>query len=245
METYGLIGQSLSHSFSAEYFNQKFITEKIKAQYLNFPLKTIADFNQLLKEHPNLRGINVTIPYKTAIIPFLLQLDDEAKCINAVNCISFNAQQELIGHNTDYIGFWRSIAPVIQHRKNQKALILGNGGAAKAVKYAFDINNIEYTIVNRTQSSTSIQYNQLNEALIHEHQIIVNTTPLGTYPNIEETPAIPFEFITDQHILYDLIYNPSTSSFLKKGLEKNAVVKNGYEMLLLQAEAAWEIWNKK
>lgn len=241
MQEYGIIGKSLQHSFSPKYFNDKFAALHLDAQFLAFELKQIKDFPELLKNNRNLKGLCITIPYKESIIAYLDILDKSAQQIGAVNCIQFKDNQ-LIGYNTDIIGFKQSLQPLL-HAHHNKALILGTGGAAKAIQQALIALNITFTIVSRTENENCITYAQLNEDIIKAHTIIINCTPLGTFPNIDEKINIPYNFIGHQHIMYDLIYNPALTSFLKAGAQQGAVIKNGLEMLHLQAEANWVLWN--
>lgn len=237
MRTFGLIGKDLSHSFSKNYFTKKFLSENITdAEYLNFELKNISDFKLLINKN-NLSGLNVTIPYKESIIPFLDELSEAAKQIGAVNTIQF-INNKLTGHNTDYIGFTETILPLL--KKENNALILGNGGASKAIQFALNRLNIQYKIVSR---NTSFNYLDISKEITEYHNIIINTTPLGTFPNTEEKPPIPYELLNKNHVLYDLVYNPAETQFLKLGKQKNCQVKNGLEMLKKQAEASWNIWN--
>lgn len=237
MRTFGLIGKDLSHSFSKNYFTKKFLSENITdAEYLNFELKNISDFKLLINKN-NLSGLNVTIPYKESIIPFLNELSEAAKQIGAVNTIQF-INNKLTGHNTDYIGFTETILPLL--KKENNALILGNGGASKAIQFALNRLNIQYKIVSR---NTSFNYLDISKEITEYHNIIINTTPLGTFPNTEEKPPIPYELLNKNHVLYDLVYNPAETQFLKLGKQKNCQVKNGLEMLKKQAEASWNIWN--
>ena len=236
MRTFGLLGKSLEHSFSASYFNEKFYKEGVDAEYLSFELENIQDFKNLINEK-QLSGLNVTIPYKESIIPFLDKLSNEAKIIGAVNTVQF-INGKTIGHNTDFIGFSNSIKPLLDGRKS--ALILGDGGAAKAVKYALDLLNIDFKTVNR---NTSFDYSDITLQTAEFYDIIINTTPLGTHPNTIEFPKIPYENLNSNHLLFDLIYNPSETKFLKYGKAKGATIKNGLEMLQIQAEESWNIWN--
>jgi shikimate dehydrogenase len=242
MKVYGLIGYPLSHSFSKGFFAEKFARENIKdCIYESFPLPAITEFNPLLASQPDLCGLNVTIPYKEAVIPFLDELSPAAAQIKAVNCIRF-IDGVKTGFNTDAIGFRRSLEPLLkEHHTN--ALILGTGGAAKAVQYVFEALDIPYKLVSRKASPGTVTYDQLDAEVMEEHTIIINTTPLGMFPNTEEAPELPYGFLTPQHLLYDLIYNPAITSFLKQGADNGATIKNGHEMLLMQAEASWEIWN--
>lgn len=237
MRTFGLIGKSLEHSFSSQYFNEKFFKEGITdTQYLNFELKDISEFKQLIEKN-KLSGLNITIPYKESIIPFLDELNEEAKEIGAVNTIQFS-NGKTIGHNTDHIGFTNSIQPLLEGRN--KAIILGDGGAAKAIKYALKKLNIEYKTINR---NTSFDYLDITKQITGYYTIIINTTPVGSYPDINDFPKIPYEYLNQNYLLFDLIYNPNETKFLAYGKAKNAQTKNGLEMLQLQAEESWNIWN--
>jgi len=241
-QTFGLIGKVLSYSFSKKYFEQKFLEEGLSnCVYENFELEEIAAFAHLIKNTTNLKGLNVTIPYKTKVIPFLDELDEAAKAIGAVNTIK-PIDGKLFGYNTDVVGFKNSIKPLLQ-KHHTKALILGTGGAAKAVKYVFGKMGIGYQSVSRSKKEAVITYSNINEAILKEHYIIINTTPLGTFPAVENCPALPYKHLNHKHLLYDLVYNPTKTTFLKKGKEKGATIKNGLEMLELQAEASWNIWN--
>ena len=237
MKTFGLIGKSLSHSFSSSYFNEKFFKEKItNTEYLNFELNDINEFPQLIKKQ-NLSGVNVTLPYKESIIPFLDELSENVKRIGSVNTIQIS-NGKLIGHNTDIIGFKQSITPLLAERNT--ALILGNGGAAKAVKFVFNQLNISHKTINR---NSSFDYSDITLQIIDFNTIIVNTTPLGMIPEIKNYPQIPYELLTEKHLLFDLIYNPKETLFLKYGRANKACTKNGLEMLQIQAETSWKIWN--
>ena len=249
MKKYGLIGYPLTHSFSKSFFNQKFESEHIDAEYINFEIPTITDFKNVLKQNPTLNGINVTIPYKTQVIPFLDELTDNAKAIGAVNVIKLTkgyfGQTKLVGHNTDILGFKQSIEPLLDPTKHKKALILGTGGASKAIFHGLKQLGIESIFVSRTPIKDGLTYNDLTPAIIEAHTVIVNTTPVGMFPHSDACPDIPYEHITDQHLLYDLLYNPDETLFMKKGKQQGAEVKNGLEMLLLQAFAGWKIWTEK
>ena len=241
MKQFGLIGKSLDHSFSKSYFENKFITEHIQnASYSNFPLEYIEEFKSLIKKK-TFSGLNITIPYKTSIIPFLNELSEEAKAIGAVNTIHFK-NDKLIGYNTDYIGFHNAIKPFLKSTMEQ-ALVIGTGGASKAVVYALEKIGIKCLCVSRLPNEEQLSYNQLNDLVIKHHLLIVNTTPLGTAPKINECPDIPYQFITEQHLLVDLVYNPEETLFLKKGRKNLANILNGKSMLIHQAEEAWKIWN--
>lgn len=241
---FGLLGKNISYSFSANYFLKKFEKENIEnSEYVNFDIQSIEEFSSLLSEQKNIKGMNVTIPYKQDVIPFLNILDETAQKIGAVNTIKFTERGNLKGYNTDVIGFEQSIKPLLQNH-HRKALILGTGGASKAVAYVLEKNNIKIKYVSRKpRGKRQISYDILSEEIMEEYSILVNCTPLGTFPNVEAFPNIPYQFITEKHLLFDLIYNPEVTQFLAKGKEKGAVIKNGYDMLVLQAEASWNIWN--
>ena len=237
MRTFGLIGKSLSHSFSSSYFNEKFFKEGItNTEYLNFELHDISEFTQLIKTH-KLSGLNVTLPYKESIIPFLDELSEDAKRIGAVNTIEI-VNGKHIGHNTDIIGFKQSLSPILDGRDS--ALILGDGGAAKAVKSALNQLNISHKTVSR---KGLFNYSDISIQDIEFNSIIINATTLGMSSEIENYPKIPYEVLTEKHLLFDLIYNPSETLFLKYGRAHMARTKNGLEMLQIQAEASWNIWN--
>lgn len=247
MQKYGLLGYPLGHSFSKNYFNQKFESEKIDAQYVNFEISDIKYIKNVLKENPNLNGLNVTIPYKEQVIPYLDDLDEDARLIGAVNVIKFTkgflGKTKLIGYNSDIIGFKRSIEPLLDS-SHRKALILGTGGASKAVMHGLKQLGVGTTFVSRTPKEHCITYQDVTPELLESYTVIVNTTPLGMFPNVDACPDIPYDALTPKHLLYDLLYNPDETLFMKKGKGHGAVVKNGLEMLLLQAFAAWEIWQK-
>lgn len=247
MQKYGLIGYPLKHSFSIGFFNEKFRSENIDAEYVNFEIPEIKDFKEVIEENPNLCGLNVTIPYKEQVIPFLDELDKDTAKIGAVNVIKIIRQSKgkikLVGYNSDIIGFTQSIEPLLQpHHK--KALILGTGGASKAVYHGLKNLGIESTFVSRSKKEGMLTYEKLTPEIMAEHTVIVNCTPVGMYPKVDFCPAIPYDQLTPNHLLYDLLYNPNITLFMKKGEEHGAVTKNGLEMLLLQAFAAWEIWQK-
>ncbi len=241
MKQFGLIGKTLGHSFSKSYFEDKFRKEQIQnASYDNFPLKSVEEFKTLVKNN-SFSGINVTIPYKVSIIPLLDELSEEVQSIGAVNTIQFK-DDKLIGYNTDYIGFHNSIKPFLKNTMEQ-ALILGTGGASKAIVYALEKIGVKCLCVSRSPKENQLNYEELNEFVLKHHLLIVNTTPLGTSPNINECPDIPYQYITENHLLVDLVYNPAETLFLKKGKEKRATILNGKSMLVHQAEEAWKIWN--
>lgn len=242
MKVYGLIGYPLSHSFSKGFFAEKFSKENIQGCiYENFPLENIEVFPNLWQQ-TDLQGINVTIPYKQDVIPYLDELSEAVKAIGAVNCIRRESNGKLTGFNTDVIGFRRSLEPLLQ-LQHTKALVLGTGGAAKAVKFVLNELNISFKEVSRTASATAISYEDITPEMMAEYMLIINTTPLGMYPKVDTAPPIPYEAVTASHLLYDLVYNPAIPLFLERGAAKGAVIKNGHEMLILQAEASWEIWN--
>ena len=241
---FGLIGKNISYSFSKKYFSDKFSKDLFDdCTYENFDIDSIEEFPNILKNNLDLKGLNVTIPYKEAIIPFMDTLSDKAFKIGAVNVIRFTKKGNLKGYNSDWYGFKKSLEPLLlPHHK--KALILGTGGAAKAIAFALQQLGIFYTYVSREASENAIDYNRVNATTFDNFQIIINCTPLGTSPNTKEFPPIPYEFFTEKHIAFDLIYNPEETQFLKKAKKKGAVTKNGHEMLVFQAEKAWKIWNK-
>ena len=242
MKKFGLLGKNIDYSFSRGYFKAKFETHKLDCTYNNFDLETIEDFESLKTSETQLSGLNVTIPYKQVVIPYLDAVDIEASEIGAVNTIKIE-NGKLTGYNTDHYGFEQSLKPHLKpHHK--KALILGTGGASKAVAYALKKLGIHFEYVSRTQSSTvKFTYESLAVEGIENFQIIINCTPLGTFPDIKKCPNIPYENITSNHLLFDLIYNPEETLFLKNGNAKNATTLNGLEMLRLQAEKSWELWN--
>ena len=247
MKKYGLLGYPLGHSFSRNYFNQKFEAERIDAEYLNFEIPEIKEIKNVIKENPELNGLNVTIPYKEQVIPYLDDLDEDARLIGAVNVIKFSkglfGKAKLKGYNSDIIGFKHSIEPLLKEH-HRKALILGTGGASKAVFQGLKQLGVASTFVSRKAKEYCITYEEITPKVMEQYTVIVNTTPLGMYPNVNACPDIPYDLLTSDHLLYDLLYNPDETLFMRKGKEKGAVVKNGLEMLLLQAFAAWEIWQK-
>lgn len=247
MKKYGLIGCPLKHSFSKNFFNQKFDAEHIDAEYVNFEIKDIKELKNVLRENPDLCGLNVTLPYKTAVIPLLDEITENARNIGAVNVIKFKrghfGKLKLVGHNSDITGFKQSIAPLLDET-HQKALILGTGGASKAIFHGLKQLGVAATFVSRQQKDLSITYDMITPKIMEQYTVIVNATPLGMYPKVDECPDIPYEMITPEHLLYDLLYNPDETMFMHKGKAQGAVVKNGLEMLLLQAFASWEIWNR-
>lgn len=241
---FGLLGRNINYSFSKGYFTDKFNNENFEGcSYENFDIPEINFFTELVKNNPDLKGLNVTIPYKEAVIPFLDKLSKKAVEIGAVNTIKFTKKGKLKGYNTDYYGFKKSLKPLLKpHHK--KALILGTGGASKGVAFALDELGILYTFVSRETKENAIDYGRINATTFDNYQIIINSTPVGTSPNTEAFPLIPYEFFTEKHIAYDLIYNPAETQFLKKAKEQGAQIKNGLDMLIFQAEKAWKVWNK-
>lgn len=249
MDKYGLIGYPLKHSFSIVYFNEKFKAENIDAEYVNFEIPRIEEFMEVVEENPNLCGLNVTIPYKEQVIPYLDELDKDTAKIGAVNVIKIIRQPKgkvkLVGYNSDIIGFTRSIEPLLKPDVHTHALILGTGGASKAIFRGLENLGIKSTFVSRTKKNDGVMtYEELAPEVMQQYKIIVNCTPVGMYPKVDECPAIPYDQLTTDHLLYDLLYNPDETLFMKKGRAQGATVKNGLEMLLLQAFAAWEIWHR-
>ncbi|MFD0940530.1 shikimate dehydrogenase family protein [Pedobacter boryungensis] len=246
MRTFGLIGFPLSHSFSKKFFSEKFENEKIAdCSYELFPIENTNDIQDLIAANPSLCGLNVTIPHKVNVIPFLNEIDDAAEEIGAVNCISINQNDDklkLRGYNTDAYGFSESLKPLLE-KHHQKALIFGDGGAAKAVKYVLNQLGISYLVVVRNPAPNAILYSAITKEILNEYTILINTTPLGMLPNLDSYPPIPYQFLTAQHLAYDLVYNPEETEFLKKAKNQGAKIKNGLEMLFLQAERSWYIWN--
>jgi shikimate dehydrogenase len=239
---FGLIGFPLSHSFSKGYFANYFLTENIAdAQYENYPIETIDAFLDLWKINPNLKGLNVTIPYKKAVIPFLQYPSKVVQTIQACNCIRLY-EGALYGYNTDVIGFEQSLIPFLKPH-HQKALIFGTGGAAAAVQWVLQKLGIPYQLVSRKPAPGVISYDSLDAGIIAAHSLLINTSPLGMYPKVDESPALPYEAITAKHHLYDLIYNPAETKFLSLGAAQGATTQNGLAMLHIQAAASWEIWN--
>lgn len=257
MRTYGLIGYPLSHSFSERYFSDKFAKEQIAHlyNYQLFPLSNLTELFDLLATHPNLNGLNVTIPYKQRILPLLNDIDEEAQKVGAVNCIAIAPDRSMKGYNTDIYGFERSLLSLFNPNKTSlQALLLGTGGAAKAVRYVLQKNKIAYTSASRNPEdnidnsnlnpSSVIGYTDIDATIIAQHLLIINTTPLGMYPDIHSSPTLPYQALTPQHLCYDLVYNPIETQFLQKARLQGARTQNGLDMLYFQAEAAWEIWKK-
>ena len=244
MKLFGLIGYPLGHSFSKKYFDQKFTEENITdASFELFPIETINEFPNLVQELPNLKGLAVTIPHKQTVLPFINYVTVAAKEIGAVNCIKF-IDGHTTGHNTDVIGFEKSLLPLLQPH-HAKALVLGTGGSSKAVQYVLTQVGIPFLLVSREKmnSSNCINYIQIDEGIMKEHNVIINCTPIGMSPKENEKPAIPYHLLSPQHLLYDLIYTPEKTLFLQEGERRNCIIKNGFEMLVIQAEENWKIWN--
>ena len=249
MNTYGLIGYPLGHSFSRIFFTEKFAKEGIDAQYLNFEIPSIEEFPNIIKNNPTLKGLNVTIPYKQQVMQYLDDISEEAKAIGAVNVVkcqlsTVNCQLHLTGYNSDVIGFVESIKPLLKpHHK--KALILGTGGASKAIRYGLEKKlGMKTLFVSRSAREGMITYEEVTAEVLKEYEVIVNCSPVGMYPHVDECPALPYEAMNENNLLYDLVYNPLETLFMKKGAAQGATVKNGLEMLHLQAIASWEFWEK-
>lgn len=249
MTTYGLIGYPLGHSFSRKFFTEKFEQEDIDAQYLNFEIPSIEEFPNIIASHPELQGLNVTIPYKQQVMQYLDEISPEAKAIGAVNVVrcqrsTVNCQPKLTGYNSDVIGFVESIKPLLKPH-HEKALILGTGGASKAIHYGLEEKlGMETLFVSRTSRENMITYNDITKDLLQDYTVIVNCSPVGMFPKVDECPALPYEAMNENHLLYDLVYNPLETLFMKKGAAQGATVKNGLEMLHLQAIASWEFWTQ-
>lgn len=247
MDKYGIIGHPLGHSFSKNYFNEKFHDEGIDAEYINFDIQNIGNLPEVLATNPELKGLNVTIPYKEKVLSYLDYISVEARAIGAVNVIRVEHKGNnvlLKGYNSDVIGFTRSIEPILE-KFHRKALVLGTGGASKAVSYGLRSLGLETVLVSRFERPGTIQYKDITPDVVREYKVIVNCTPCGMYPNYEECPDLPYEALDSHNLLYDLIYNPDETLFMKKGREQGALTKNGIEMLLLQAFASWDFWNGK
>ena len=248
MKRYGLLGYPLTHSFSKRYFTEKFEKENIDSTYENFEIDNIDKFPEIIKNNPEIIGFNVTIPYKEQVIPFLDELNDSARKIGAVNTIQVKRDEygiRLKGFNTDTFGFESSLKPLLKNH-HKKALILGTGGASKALKYVLSKLDIDYISASIEElKENEIRYEDIDEKMMEERLLIINATPLGTFPKVDACANIPYKFITKKHLLFDLVYNPEVTQFMQNGLDKGATVKNGYEMLLGQAKKAYKIWNIK
>ncbi|KXB84834.1 putative shikimate dehydrogenase [Prevotella sp. DNF00663] len=246
MDKYGLIGYPLGHSFSVGFFNEKFENENINAEYINFEIPNIESLPEIITSNPELKGFNVTIPYKQKVMRYLDYISPEAKEIGAVNVVKIDHKGKdtiLKGYNSDVTGFTKSIEPLLE-AFHKKALILGTGGASKAIEYGLKLLNIETQLVSRTRKPGIIQYEDITPDMIQEYNVVINCTPCGMYPKADECPELPYEAMNTRTLLYDLIYNPDETLFMKRGLEYGATVKNGLEMLLLQAFASWDFWNE-
>ncbi len=246
MRTFGLIGFPLSHSFSQKFFTEKFERENItNCQYLLFPIKHVNQMMEIMERYPSLCGLNVTIPHKINVIPYLDEVDEAADAIGAVNCIVVTSGQKPFfkGYNTDVYGFSESLKPLLKPQ-HKKALVFGNGGAAQAVKYALTQLGITYLAVARNSMRGTIPYSAVTNKILEKYNLLINTTPLGMSPNLNSYPPIPFNALTEKHLVYDLVYNPQETIFLTKAKFHGAIIKNGLEMLYLQAEHSWEIWNR-
>lgn len=242
MKRYGLIGRTLKHSFSKNYFTKKFEEDGLSDySYENFELEAIKEFPLLLTRNPDIRGLNVTIPYKEEVLPFLTDKNEVVAKIGACNCIKLEGEK-LIGFNTDVVGFDKSLKQQLRpHHK--KALILGTGGASKAIAYVLQQADIEFDFVSRKRAENILGYENLSEEILSSHHLIINTTPLGMWPNVDASPPVPYEFLTPNHFLFDIIYNPAKTQFLEEGEKRGAQICNGYDMLIEQAEESWRIWN--
>lgn len=243
MDKFGLIGNPVAHSFSEKFFTEKFEKENINAIYKTFKLSDITEFQNLINKEKDLQGLNVTIPFKEKIFPFLDEIEEQAKKIGAVNTIKFKGKKR-IGFNTDVFGFMKSLFPLLEDH-HDRALILGTGGASKAVRHALRSLGVERTMVSRNPKEGQLSYDGINEKIMADHHLIINCTPLGSYPNIKESPDIPYKDLSEEHLLYDLTYNPPLTQFLAKGQKQGCEIFNGHKMLEFQAQRSWEIWNEK
>ena len=240
------IGYPLRHSFSIDYFNHKFHAEDINAEYVNFEIEDIGDLMEIIAEEPRLNGLNVTSPYKEQVLPYMNHLDESAEVVGAVNVIKFVRQDkglELHGYNSDVMGFLRSVQPLINEERKQ-AMILGTGGAAKAVAHALRQLGVEVSFVSRQKTAHTVVYEEITKNMVHANKLIINATPLGKFPDVDKCPDFPYKFLTKEHLCYDLVYNPDETLFMKKSLQAGAQVKNGLEMLLLQAFESYSIWTR-
>lgn len=236
MTRYGIIGKPLEHSYSAMYFTELFLRENIDAEYKLYEIDDLSNINKMMHY---LHGFNVTYPYKQSVMPHLLEMDEVAQAIGAVNVVCKGK-----GYNTDWIGFQQSISPYLRH-SDIRALVLGTGGVSKAIQYALQQMGLSFTLVSRTPSEYAIGYDAITESIMQSHSVIVNCTPLGMLPDVESLPPIPYHFLTSEHLLYDCVYNPECTAFLHEGNKRGARTINGKQMLYLQADAAWEIWNSR
>jgi shikimate dehydrogenase len=244
MRIFGLIGRNINYSFSVAYFSDKFQKENITdALYKNFDIPDVTYFLQILKKHKDLKGLNVTIPYKQEIIPYLDKLSKKAEEVGAVNTIKITKNGNLKGYNTDVYGFEKSLKPLLKPH-HQKALVLGTGGASRAVVYVLEKLGLAYKIVSRNPEKDQLSYADITQEVMQEYTVVINCTPLGTSPNIEHCPELNYDYFTDKHLAFDLIYNPAETTFLRKAKQQGASIQNGHQMLVYQAEKAWQIWNK-
>ncbi len=241
MAKYGLIGNNIGYSFSKTFFTIKFEQENSQDSYCNFDIPNIEQLSEILKNNKDIKGLNVTIPYKESVIPLLDKIDKEASAIGAVNTIKINEKGKLIGYNTDHFGFVNALMELLPI-KEKKALLLGTGGACKAVRYVLETMNFEITQVSRTKKENMLTYSDLNRSIISQNYLIINCTPLGTFPNVHEFPDIPYEFLTKEHLAFDLTYNPHDTQFMKRSKVKGARVSNGFKMLEYQAKKSLAIW---
>jgi len=241
MAKYGLIGNNINYSFSKTFFNSKFKKEESNNSYENFDISDLSQLSEVLLKNPKLKGLNVTIPYKESIIKYLDRIDSNAQKIGAINTIKITAERKLIGYNTDYIGFKESLKNLLPISK-KNALVLGTGGASKAIVYALKSLNYKVTQVSRVKKEGITTYAELNKEVMIQHQLIINCTPLGTFPNIDQYPSIPYQYVTKNHLMFDLTYNPLETMFIKLSKEQGARISNGLKMLEFQAEEAWSIW---
>jgi shikimate dehydrogenase len=241
MDKYGLIGNNIDYSFSKTFFNSKFKKEESNDSYENFDISDLSQLSEVLLKNPKLKGLNVTIPYKESIIKYLDRIDSNAQKIGAINTIKITAERKLIGYNTDYIGFKESLKNLLPISK-KNALVLGTGGASKAIVYALKSLNYKVTQVSRVKKEGITTYAELNKEVMIQHQLIINCTPLGTFPNIDQYPSIPYQYVTKNHLMFDLTYNPLETMFIKLSKEQGARISNGLKMLEFQAEEAWSIW---
>ncbi len=244
MDKYGLIGNNIDYSFSKTFFNSKFKKEESNDSYENFDISDLSQLSEVLLKNPKLKGLNVTIPYKESIIKYLDRIDSNAQKIGAINTIKITAERKLIGYNTDYIGFKESLKNLLPISK-KNALVLGTGGASKAIVYALKSLNYKVTQVSRVKKEGITTYAELNKEVMIQHQLIINCTPLGTFPNIDQYPSIPYQYVTKNHLMFDLTYNPLETMFIKLSKEQGARISNGLKMLEFQAEEAWSIWKAK
>ena len=242
---YGIIGNPLCHSLSPQFFNERFAQKNISSEYVKFEISSIEEFPNIIKGHPMLVGLNVTIPYKQAVIPYLDELDEHAKAMGAVNVVKVETREDgtkyLKGYNTDWYGFTASIKPILKEN-HKKALILGTGGASKAIAYSLDLLGISYKFVSRKASEGNFTYGDLTDEIIKEHTVLINTSPVGTFPNVKECPNIPYHCITREHVVYDLIYNPIETLYLRQAETCGATIQNGWPMFVNQALKSYEIW---